>query len=590
MNQKIKIILKSEYFILTVLTFIALLVRLLNIDKSYGLWNDEILCYSIAAKGLPFGIIKELWQIDYHMPLYYYYLGVWIHFFGNSDVALRMSSVLCGVLTVPAFYYMGKSFKSKNLGYFLAFVACFNPVMIYHSQELRFYSMLILFSALSITFMLKLIDKPSVRNYVLFGLSNLIILYIYALGGLFICIQWFVLFLHFIIYKKEDLAHYMRYSALFFVFALPYIIIFLIFQYGNSQQLVSSFAWGGPPTFDPVALVNDWFSPFLTNLKDGVGFGRFLTYFKSFKSSVYLLFLCLPTICFLIGIAYNLFKINKKILYIIVIAIWVLLTEIILWSQGDFHVVTRYTLIILPIILLVAANGIVEIKNNYLKFILISLIGLVYIYNIFNYKNADAFQMRYDGFRFPAEAIESFSSKGDYIVSSRYSDSYFQKYLKNYNAVEVETNKMFTLDKTKKTALRVFSEDLTYSTTKNNVMSRLTPYFMSPEPTPELRSYINSSIAKMPKGRKITLINGPYGDVPYEIGCNYTIAYLNSRYPEKEYQQIVFGIAVNKIRYDIENLLKNNKSLKFVGHYKKQVDSKEGFQRATWEFYVYKKI
>lgn len=590
MAQKIKDILKNEYFILAVLTVLALFVRLLNIDKPYGLWNDEILCYSIASKGLPFGIIKELWIIDYHMPFYYYYLGVWMHFFGNSDVALRLSSVIFGVLTVPAFYYMGKVFKSKTLGYFLAFIACFNPVMIYHSQELRFYSMLILFSALSITFMLKIIDKSSVRNYVLFGLSNLIILYIYALGGLFICIQWFVLFLHFIIYNKEKLAHYVRYSALFFVFSLPYIIIFLIFQYGNSQQLVSSFAWGGPPTFDPIPLINDWFSPFLTNLKDGIGFGRFLTYLTTFNASIYLLFLCLPTVCFLIGITYNLFKINKKIIYITAIALGVLLTEIILWLQGDFHIVTRYALVVLPIILLVAANGIFEIRNNYLKFILISLIGVVYIYNVFNYKNSDAFQMRYDGFRFPAEAIESFSSQGDYIISSRYSDSYFQKYLKNYNAIEIETNKMFTLDKTKKTALRVFSKDLTYSTTKSNVMSRLAPYFMSSEPTTELRNYINSSVSKIPKGKKIILINGPYGDVPYETGRDYTIAYLNGKYPEKDYQQIVFGIAVNKIRYDIENLLKNNKSLKLVGHHKKEADSKERFQRATWDFYVYEKI
>lgn len=590
MVQKIKDIFKNEYFILTVLTVLALFLRLLNIDKPYGLWNDEILCYSIASKGLPFGIIKELWRMDYHMPFYYYYLGVWMHFLGNSDVALRMSSVVCGVLTVPAFYYMGKVFRSKNLGYFLAFIACFNPVMIYHSQELRFYSMLILFSALSITFMLKITDKPSLKNFLLLGLSNLVILYIYSLGGLFICIQWLVLLIHFLIYKKDYIPNYLRYSALFFLFSLPYIILFLIFQHGNSQQLVSSFAWGGAPTFDPISLVNDWFSPFLTNLKDGVGFDRFLSYLSTSKSSLYLLFLCLPTICFLIGIPYNLIKINKKIVAITVIAIGVLLIEIILWSQGDFHVVTRYTLIILPIIFLVAANGILEIRNSYLKFILISLIGLVYIYNVFNYKYADAFQMRYDGFGFPADAIESFSSKGDYIISSRYSDSYFQKYLKTYNAIEIETNKMFTLDKTKKTALRVFSKDLTYSTTKRNVMSKLTPYFMSPEPTAELSKYINSSVAKIPKGKKIILINGPYGDVPYEVGRDFTIAYLNGKYPQKDYQQIIFGIAVNKIRYDIENLLKNNKSLKFVGHYKKQVDSKERFQRATWEFYVYEKM
>lgn len=591
MNDKVKNIFKSEYFILIVLTFIALLVRLLNIDKPYGLWNDEILCYSIAAKGLPFGIIHELMKTDFHMPLYYYCLGVWRHFFGDTDVALRLSSVIWGVLAVPAFYYMGKAFKSKYLGYFLAFIACFNPVMIYHSQELRFYSMVVLFSALSITFMLNLVEKPNIKNLIFLGLSNLVILYVYSLGGLFICIQWLVLLIHFLIYKKDYISNYLRYSALFFLFSLPYIILFLLFQYESSQQLIGPFSWGDSANFNIIALLNDCISPFFTEIKDGLDIKRYFLYFQSLKSTIYLVFLCIPTFCFVVGFIFSLINMNKKIVYTSIIAMFVLLAEVALWSQGEFYIVTRYVLIILPIILLLGCNGILLIKNKYFKYGLIILIGIVYFYNVLDYKNMDAFSVRYDGFKYPADTLKSFSTQGDYIISSRYSDSFFMKYLKNYNAIEIETNKMFTIDQTRKLALRVFSKELIDSTNKSNSMYKLAPYFISPDPTNELRNYINSAVAKIPKGKQVIFINGPYGYSSYLDGRNLTIQYLNNEYPENEYKKNIWTIAVNKVGYDIENLLNSNPKLKFERRIEKQTAPDSNvLHQALWIFYVYKKI
>src|SRR5574344_497721 len=525
MNERIKSIIKNEYFIVLVITIIAFLIRMLNIDKLYGLWNDEILCYTIADKGLPFGIMKTLLKMDYHMPLYYYYLGVWMHIFGNSDIALRLSSVVCGALTVPAFYYMGRCFNKerKSLGYFLAFIACFNPVMVYYSQEVRFYSMLALFSALSVAFMLKLLNKPSLKDYCLLGLSNLVILYIYTLGGLFVCLQWFILFLVYITEKRETIKGFLRYSGIFFILSIPYIVLFVLYIEQSKMQMVGAFSFAMMPVFNPIGLFNDWCSPFLTQLLSD-NFDSKFDYLKTFA-----IFLMLPTICFFIGFLNNLIKKDRKAIFLLFISVFFLLAEIILWSQGKFHIFTRYTFIILPIILLICTDGIVKIKNKYFKGLLIGIIGIVYIFNVCNYKKADSFGERYDGFKYQSFVLRKISSPGDYILSTRFCGEFFTKYVPEYNIIETDAYRLFYVDRSKESALKAFPKEFVETTTLQNSLERLSYYILNPNPTQEFAKYLNGEIKRVPKGRNIILINGPYQNIKYEDIRIFAQAYLDKK-------------------------------------------------------------
>lgn len=590
MNPKIKNILTNQYFILIIIFFLGLLIRLLNIDKPYGLWSDEIWCYTLASKGLPLGIFKALLVYDYHMPLYYYYLGIWIKFFGSNDIILRLSSVLWGVLSIPAFFYLGKTYKSKSLGYFMAIIACLSPVMIYYSQELRFYSMLICFSAISLIFFLKILEAPNKKKFFLFGASSLVILYIYTLGATLVFIEWFILFFHFILNKKDYLPLFLRFSLILFIFSIPYIVLLLIYQTASVNQLAPAFSWGGEPTFEPLSLINDWFSPFLTNIKDGVGINRFYYYFREAKTGLYVMFLTSSTACFTLGFFLNFKAINKKILYLLAIFSFLFLVEIYLWSQGDFHIVTRYTLIILPIALLLGSNGLLSINIRYLKYFLISVILIVFTYNIINYKNADSFAMRYDGFKFPSDEIMKLNPDEDYLLYSKHGGDLFLKYLKKIRIIDIQANRIFNLDKTKKEALKLFDKYLISTTDNSNAADKLSPYFLSYDTTIQLKQFMNSALNKIPKGKKLILVEGPYGDVPTETGRYFTMQYLQNNVSKKFYNQILLGIASNKLRMDIKNLLDSNHSLKLIGHTQIVANSKEIFNQATWRFYIYKKI
>ena len=586
MFSKIQKVLRNQYFILALITLLALFVRLLNIDKSYGLWVDEMFSYYITSKGFPFEIISSIFKIDYHhMPLHYYYLGVWMHFFGNNDVVLRLSSVFWGVITVPAFFYLGKTYMSEKLGYFLAVVASLSPILIYYSQEVRLYSMLVFFSTLSLIFFLKTIDNPNKKNLLLLGFFNLGIIYTYTMGGLFVFIQWFILLLHLYLYKKDYLINYFIYSLIFFISSIPYIILLVLCVQADSQGLVKAFPWGGDYIFNPIPLFNDLLSPFFSNIVDGVGWGKYFYYFKFSGLKNFLLFSSIPTICFLLGLIRNLLNPNKKTLYLFCLFLFFFLIEVILNIVGGLNIMTRYALIILPIILLLGSGGILLIKNIYIKKLFIGLILIVFILNSINYKISDSHKMRYNGFKFSAEALKDFDSKNTYLLHYRYNSDFFKKYLKNVNAIDFNTFSALGFDRTKTSTLKIFSKDFI----SKKSTSKIAAFCANPNPTKELKAFIDSSVKTIPKEGHIIFIEGPFGEKPFYEVQHFSQKFLTNNLDKKLYNRIILESVINKLRHDIKILLDKNLSLEKTKVFYKKIGSTDPSEKGKWVFYVYRK-
>ena len=137
------------------------------VDKPEGLWNDEYVSWFVAST--PF--IKGFWQEvlkQCHMPLYYLYLKP---FAGCSDLVLRLTSVIPSVLSVYVMYLVGKEFSKKTAVY-AGLVTAVLSFLVYYGQEVRFYSLLFLFSALLLLFTMKLLNGKKGRLF-LFGSINL---------------------------------------------------------------------------------------------------------------------------------------------------------------------------------------------------------------------------------------------------------------------------------------------------------------------------------------------------------------------------------------------------------------------------------
>lgn len=581
--EKIKKFFQSKYFILFIITALALFVRLLNLDKESGLWFDEMLTYSFSSKSFPWGILKTLHRYDFHMPLYYLSINIWMKLFGSADLTLRLYSVLWGVLTIPALFFLGKTYKSEKLGYFLAVVGSLSPILIYYSQEFRFYSMDIFFATISLTYFLKLLDNPTKKNFVLFGFANLIILYIETTGILFVGLEFLLLFINF--YKTDFLKSFFKYSLGFFILMMPYLLLLSSYTSAANNSLMNPLCFSVTTYRTFIYLFNDLFSPVITCLYGSKDY----IYQSFFSSPAFILgfcFMSLPSLCFLIGFISEFKKLNRRLVYLMAFTFGFLFVKILLTFTGAMVLVTRYILICFPALLLMSCDGLLRMKNKILKKLLVSIILIIFIYNTCVYKNMPAFSERSEGLNYLSEGLADLNlGKNDYLLYPMGS-FLMQKYIKNVNYVDFGYTSLTYLDKTKQEACKIFDKDFVFTTTKKNAAEKFKPFFDSQKPTKTMEKFANEQIRLIPKGGRLIYIQ----DVNINVYNNKQLSTftLNNKKSKAEYYHSLFYLVFNKIDNDFESLFNENKSLKLVKTF--WVSNKGIRARDIWQVSVYEKI
>ncbi len=184
------------------LIFLAsLFVRLIGSDQSF--WLDE--GASIVLARLPLGGLFSALKGDFHPPLFYFLLHLWLPIAGHSEWLIRLPFIIVGSLCPPVLYQLllqlfGK--EKRNISLTAALLLMFNPLSIYYSTELRMYSLNALFSLLSWLYLLRALKSKSKNHYHwrLFTLISLLNFYTFY-GALFNLIsQWVFVFWQ---YKKK---------------------------------------------------------------------------------------------------------------------------------------------------------------------------------------------------------------------------------------------------------------------------------------------------------------------------------------------------------------------------------------------------
>ena len=95
---------------LILILILGVLLRLWNIDKPEGMWNDEYLTWSIANLKFPTDFFKGVAN-NCHAPLHYFYLKGWMFLFRDSDVSLRVSSLVPGVISIFTMFLCEKAWR-----------------------------------------------------------------------------------------------------------------------------------------------------------------------------------------------------------------------------------------------------------------------------------------------------------------------------------------------------------------------------------------------------------------------------------------------------------------------------------------------
>lgn len=118
---------------------VGLVLRLPLMSQSF--WYDEAFTHLITTLSG-----SQLWpaiRADVHPPPYYAFMWVWSRIAGNSEIALRLPSLVFGLLMIMLAYRLALAIKlTQSTSLIAAALVAVTPVTIYYSTEARSYAML----------------------------------------------------------------------------------------------------------------------------------------------------------------------------------------------------------------------------------------------------------------------------------------------------------------------------------------------------------------------------------------------------------------------------------------------------------------
>ena len=109
------------------------------------LWYDE--AFSLLLARQPWAEIVRGTAADTMPPLYYFLLNLWLHLGGGVAVARAMNVLLGSIAVIVLWRWIAEAIGEAE-GRLAAVFAALSPFLIYHAQELRMYTLLLLGSSL----------------------------------------------------------------------------------------------------------------------------------------------------------------------------------------------------------------------------------------------------------------------------------------------------------------------------------------------------------------------------------------------------------------------------------------------------------
>jgi mannosyltransferase len=221
------------------LTLVGLVLRVYCLGDS-GLWRDEAQAVFISDKAFPFGIIDAL-RNDGHPCLYYFIMHFWVLLFGRGEWSVRLLPALCGALTVPLVFHLGRRLFDVKTALVATFVAALLPLHVLYSRTGRMYSLVPLLSTLSMLLLWRIWTKGDRLSWAGWTAVSVLLVYTHNWGVLFIVAE--NLWMGFEMLRErrfQDLWwRWLVAQAVVVLLYLPWVPIFL----QQSRQLVIMGEW-----------------------------------------------------------------------------------------------------------------------------------------------------------------------------------------------------------------------------------------------------------------------------------------------------------------------------------------------------------
>jgi len=180
--------------LLMLLAAALLLIRL----GSRPLWGDEIINVIIDRQDLNSvlanlsvtapGPSTRLVGLDLHPPLFHLIQHVWLKLAGASDLAVRLPSVVYGLIALLLLYRIGRLIDGRGTARWALLLAAISPFWLLYARMARYYALTAMLGLASTLLYLELLKRPTRTRWTAYVLVNTAMLYTdYLVATLLIC-------------------------------------------------------------------------------------------------------------------------------------------------------------------------------------------------------------------------------------------------------------------------------------------------------------------------------------------------------------------------------------------------------------------
>jgi len=426
---------KDNKVILFIILLLGLGLRLWNLNRPEGLWNDEYVTYSIAMLKFPTDFFEGI-KNNCHAPLHYFYLKLWMAIFKNSDFMLRLSSLVPNLLGCLVMYHVGKNYQTKDgsikIGLFCALISAISSFLIYFSQEVRIYSMIFLLSSLVLLYSIKTYECPSKKNYWYLSLYSVLLILEHTIGFVFVIFNTFGL----IAFrqkqkKKNNDGDFILPLISGLILCLPLVpFLYRIFAHPSYFS-----QWWAPFSWSKIYFYfTDLFSPVLKNLTNSP-----TNFYKQIISNDvinigFVMFALIPAVIALVLIIKSNIDSKKINKYLLAVFLSTFLTILIASIAGKIVFLTKYLTELYPILILMMGIGWAQLYSKNTRIALLTIYVFLSLFYIVISHTSAIRLTRIEGQRLPVSAMYEMNiEKNDNILYLFYPKKHFDKYIKNDN-------------------------------------------------------------------------------------------------------------------------------------------------------------
>lgn len=397
------------WHILALILLVGLLFRMYDLETK-GLWMDEIHSAVAADPGWSYPELLAYAEKD-QPPVFFIILHEWYKLTSYSDFSGRLLSVIFGLFGIIAMFFLGREIKDQRVGLLAAFFTSINYFHIDHSREVRFYPFLFLFALLSYLFFIRCLKIKKNIDFFWYTFFTALLLNTHYFG-IVVFLSQSLLFLVFLIWKKiTDIKFILKgvVSGIVAGLSLAHWLPVIIGDIGITHFHIQPIRWYFLVQYfymyfrDPVTCV-------VVGLFILIALRELMTRYKS-RGFIIEDFVLVGWIClgYFIPLAYSILQLPM--------------------------LQDKYTFIVVPGILMLAALGFDQLADKRWSLYLLSLLFLCILINSFFIKRLYHIKYPPEQWREVAQEIVK-SDKDTQLVFSEYA-WYYRYYFKVYKSVNL---------------------------------------------------------------------------------------------------------------------------------------------------------